>query len=533
VIGLALIAAIVVPELIFLSHQPPKLVLPLPGPWWLWLLVHCAAMTTMLPIFAAAVILFSWRSFRVLVIDELGSEVADGSIRAISVILHLLAMLGLIAWTEGILLTGRLQAPGGIAWFFPAAGLLALALLSWMRALFPAAFWLRWLRLNPAAFVSALAVAAFARIAGTHAQLMWRPMSASTLSAVAVALRMLGRTPIVGPHLDQIGIPGFSIEVTRTCSGLEGIGLIAVFVAGYLWFCRRDLRFPTSLILLPAGMVAMWFMNVFRITALMLIGVWSPAIAMDGFHTVAGWLLYTVTASAIVVVSQRSNLFSRFALEAGELTAANPAAVYLAPLLTILLIAMLTRIAGGGFEYLYALKVIGAAAVLWWYRDRLAEFPRDWSWPAVAIGGLVFVEWIVLQRNAGDAASQDLAFATSLRQMPTMVAAGWLVVRVIGAVATVPVAEELAFRGYLLRKLISADFEKVDFAQFTLLSFVVSSTLFGLMHHQWLAGVIAGMLFAAAMHRRGRLFDAVVAHATANAMLSAYVLATGQWRLWN
>jgi exosortase E/protease (VPEID-CTERM system) len=489
-------------------------------------------MTSMLPIFAAAAILFSWRSFRGLLVHEVSSEVEDGSIRAVSVMLHLLAVLGVTAWMERIVLTGRLQEPGGVAWFYAGAGVIALALLSWLRALFPAAFWLRWFRLNPAAFVSALAVAIFARIAGTHAQLMWRPLSASTLTAVAMALRLFGRTTIIGPRPDQIGIPGFRVLVGPSCSGLEGIGLITVFVAGYLWFCRRELRFPISLILLPAGVVAMWIMNVIRITALILIGVWSPTIAVDGFHTVAGWLLYTATAIATVVVSRRSNLFSRFAPEAGEFTAPNPAAVYLAPLLTILLIAMLTRIAGSGFEYLYSLKVIGAAAVLWWYRDRLAEFPLDWSWSAVAIGALVFVEWIVLQRNTG-AAAQDLAFATGLGQMPTTVAAGWLTFRVLGAVATVPIAEELAFRGYLLRKLISADFEKVDFAHITLLSFVVSSTLFGLLHRQWLAGVIAGMLFATAMHRRGRLLDAVVAHSAANAMLSAYVLATGHWWLWN
>ncbi len=96
-----------------------------------------------------------------------------------------------------------------------------------------------------------------------------------------------------------------------------------------------------------------------------------------------------------------------------------------------------------------------------------------------------------------------------------------------------PLAEELAFRGYLLRKLVSADFARVDFRHFMLLSFVVSSTLFGLLHQQWLAGVIAGMLFALAMYRRGALFDAIIAHATANAMLAAYVLTTHRWSLWN
>jgi hypothetical protein len=41
------------------------------------------------------------------------------------------------------------------------------------------------------------------------------------------------------------------------------------------------------------------------------------------------------------------------------------------------------------------------------------------------------------------------------------------------------------------------------------------------------------MLFAVAMYRRGALFDAIIAHSTANAMLSAYVLASNRWSLWN
>jgi CAAX prenyl protease-like protein len=114
-----------------------------------------------------------------------------------------------------------------------------------------------------------------------------------------------------------------------------------------------------------------------------------------------------------------------------------------------------------------------------------------------------------------------------------LIAECWLAMRVIGAVVTVPIAEELAFRGYLLRKLISADFDRVDFRRFTWLSFLGSSVLFGLLHSQWLAGIAAGMIFAIAMYRRGALIDAVVAHSTANAMLAAFVLTTHRWSLWN
>jgi len=96
---------------------------------------------------------------------------------------------------------------------------------------------------------------------------------------------------------------------------------------------------------------------------------------------------------------------------------------------------------------------------------------------------------------------------------------------VAGSVVTVPIAEELAFRGYLIRKLVS-DFASVTLGRLTWFSFLGSSILFGVLHGEWLAGTLAGMIFAVALYRRGFLSDAVLVHATTNGLLSAYVLAT-------
>jgi CAAX prenyl protease-like protein len=105
--------------------------------------------------------------------------------------------------------------------------------------------------------------------------------------------------------------------------------------------------------------------------------------------------------------------------------------------------------------------------------------------------------------------------------------------RIIGAIVTVPIAEELAFRGYAIRKLISVDFESEPPGTFTWLSFAVTSILFGVLHGNWVAGTVAGGGFAIALYRRDALSDAIVAHATANALLAAYVLATHSWSLWS
>ena len=96
-----------------------------------------------------------------------------------------------------------------------------------------------------------------------------------------------------------------------------------------------------------------------------------------------------------------------------------------------------------------------------------------------------------------------------------------------------PIAEELFFRGFLIRRCISEDADSVPIGQFSWFSFLVSSIAFGALHGDaWLAAIVVGMLFGLALFTRRRLFDAVVAHATTNALLSGYVIATGSWAQW-
>jgi CAAX prenyl protease-like protein len=81
--------------------------------------------------------------------------------------------------------------------------------------------------------------------------------------------------------------------------------------------------------------------------------------------------------------------------------------------------------------------------------------------------------------------------------------------------------------------LIAADFEEVPLGRFSWFSFAASSVAFGALHGHWLAGTLAGMGFALVLYYRGRLCDCIVAHATANALLAAYVLSSGAWSVWS
>jgi membrane protease YdiL (CAAX protease family) len=62
---------------------------------------------------------------------------------------------------------------------------------------------------------------------------------------------------------------------------------------------------------------------------------------------------------------------------------------------------------------------------------------------------------------------------------------------------------------------------------------LTSSVGFGLLHtQQILPGILAGLAYVLAARRRGRLTDAILAHATTNALLTIYVLATHTWSAW-
>ena len=136
-----------------------------------------------------------------------------------------------------------------------------------------------------------------------------------------------------------------------------------------------------------------------------------------------------------------------------------------------------------------------------------------------------------MDRLAGSGANKEMA--SGLATLPVTARLAWLACRTLAAVVTVPIAEELAFRGFLIRRLISVNFDSLGLRSFTWLSLLGSSLAFGFMHGgRWVAGTVAGLLYAAVLLRRGRIGDAVAAHATTNALLAAWVLLTGNWALW-
>jgi exosortase E/protease (VPEID-CTERM system) len=390
------------------------------------------------------------------------------------------------------------------------------ALVAWCCAILPPNFWTSWVRRSRTAFVVAGAIGFSAFTIGYWARNLWWPLQRSTFETVDFFLRMSGLQRIVLPDEFVIGTVNFTVQIGTQCSGLEGIGLITVMGAAYLWYYRHELRFPQALLLIPVGALAMWLVNAMRIAALVVIGNWSSAAAVAGFHSVAGWLLFNLVACGMIWMTTHSRLFAR-ARE--DLAATNPAVAYLLPFLILITSAIVAHAFAPAANWLYPLGAAAGIGVIVLYRADLCAMTWQLSWPPIAAGVAVCALGI-FSRSGGVLTNLLLERG----DFPGLGSSLWPFVGLAIASLAMAIAEELAFRGYLLRRLIAPHFENVAYGHFTWWSLIGSSVAYGIVHTHWLAATAVGMIFAGVMYYRGRLSDAIIAHVTAALLLCAYAL---------
>jgi exosortase E/protease (VPEID-CTERM system) len=331
------------------------------------------------------------------------------------------------------------------------------------------------------------------------------------------------------------------VLISPECSGYEGIGLILAFLTIYLLVFRKELRFPAAFLLLPVGAVAMWLVNIGRIVALIAIGTsgW-PAVARGGFHSQAGWLAFNAVALAFVALTNQGGYFRRARNRATEAeiprrpttsATADSTIASLGPFVALLAASMLTGAFSAGFDWLYPVRIVAAMAVLWRCRASYRQLTWSCSWHAPAIGLLTAAMWILTFPLTS---LRESSWPTALLAANGVGVAAWLALKTFGYVLVVPIVEELAFRVYAMRRLIDEDINAVPVGSFSLVSLAVSSLIFGALHGAlWIQGTLAGVAFACALYRRRSVGDAVLAHATTNALIAVYVFTTGQWSVWS
>jgi len=187
-------------------------------------------------------------------------------------------------------------------------------------------------------------------------------------------------------------------------------------------------------------------------------------------------------------------------------------------------------------NYLYPLKALSVGLLLYKYKDqyyelRLKDLQKLKTSVAICgVGLLIFVMWISADWMLSLTGPPSGFNPTLLPEGP--IRGLMTAIRVAGAVLIVPLMEELFWRSFLLRYLIDADFESIPIGGFTWSSFLISTVLFGLEHHLFIAGMIAGAIYSVILYTTRSLAQCVFAHAVTNLALACYVLYTGKWYFW-
>ena len=446
---------------------------------------------------------------------------------------HVLFALG-FAWASKQLYSGQLPDLNPdllvAAWALIGLAAVALAALTFLAM----KTWRQILDATGSLWAVALSTALAASFLTRPARALWEPVTRLTFTMVKFMLSWVLPAATTDAARAIIHAPHFSVIIAPECSGLEGAALILVFTIVWLWLFRQESRFPWALALLPAGVVVLFILNAVRLTALVWIGsAGAQKIAAGGFHSQAGWISFNAVAFGLSIVARRSPWFSTRTQPAEpSRTADDATGAFLIPFLAILGVGMLVRAASAGFESLYPLRLVAAVAALWMFRRSYKNCDWRFGWSALIGGVVVFALWVGLDRVLGTASSSS-PIPAALDAMSAPGRIFWLTVRILAASITVPIAEELAFRGYLMRRLVAADFDKVDPRQYTWLSLALSSIVFGLMHGtSWLAGCAAGLVYGWLYARNGRIGEPIAAHATTNILLAVCVLTFRQWQFW-
>lgn len=359
-------------------------------------------------------------------------------------------------------------------------------------------------------------------------QHVWKfdPLTTATFNSTQLFLEALGYTVTSHPPTHLLGIEEFEVLVGRQCSGVEGFLLITAFLAFYIWLFRHDLKFPRIWILLPIGLIFSWIFNVFRISMLIMLGHHvSPDLAINGFHSHAGWLMFTIVAVGLSYTAHRIMWFrkdgkAQAAKRVAVPLADDPYAALILPFVvfmaTALLFSTFTEIPG----LYYWIRFLCMAAILIFFHRYL----RSLSWSpdplALASGAFIGVLWLATAQAADDT---DSALANALADLSVVGFVLWVTTRALGSALLVPVIEELFFRGYVLKRIDTGGMAM------RILALAVSSGLFAALHDRWIAAFLAGLIFGLLFLRRGRVEDAIWSHIIANAVIVFWAIVTLNW----
>jgi CAAX prenyl protease-like protein len=217
----------------------------------------------------------------------------------------------------------------------------------------------------------------------------------------------------------------------------------------------------------------------------------------------------------------------------------NPTVRYVGPFITFLALLVLLRNLPLPDLLGQVVFVLAMALVIYFVAWPVVDLKVQRLGSTLGIGVLVSLIWI-----APDLLSSNYRhlwlFDNSIVGHPTsglssiaQAQPAVLFFRAVRATLIVPVVEELFWRAWLMRWLISPKFEEVPLGTWAAQSFWIVAVLFASEHGSyWDVGLAAGIVYNWWMLRTRSLGDLILAHAVTNGCLCAYVIAFGKWEYW-
>lgn len=456
-----------------------------------------------------------------------GRLVSEAGPRRVPLLVNLAGVVAMLAPLP-LMQEGSGTSNMGVVLAFWAVGLI-LGATGAVLMLAPARCWMEFLRARGGSFLFAATAGFLAPPIAVEIRPWWRQFEGIadvTFAAASRLIRLFGYEVDANPATKVIGAGDFYISVAPVCSGIEGMALVTVFVTIFLVLFRRELSFPAAFLLYPIGILASALLNIVRIVVLLAIGLnGHPELAVGGFHSHAGWLMFTTLSVALIAVARTIPFFADVP-QPGHAEAAkmppffsDPAVAQILPFAVFMASALLASTFSQTPALLYPARVLMMTAALILVLPVLRRLAWGTDAMSIGIGVLVGLMWVLVPVATPDAAPPFAGLAGA-------VLVGWILFRGIGTIVLVPIIEENFFRGYLEQRLTLG-----PGLAWILGAAAVSAVIFALLHDRWAEAFVASLAFSYACRRRGRVADAIWAHGAANAVVFAVAFATDRYHL--
>ena len=343
-------------------------------------------------------------------------------------------------------------------------------------------------------------------------------------------------TPIFGSSI-------FNVEIVPACSGYEGMTLVAILLGFYCYLQRSVLRIPRAVLFVGLAIIGMFLLNAVRLVILISIGhFFSPSLALNGFHSVGGWLNLLIILILSFLALNHFPFFIKDSKSENISSKSYSNMYFLVPLMVLIASSLFSKALTSDFYWLYPIPILITIGVIFLLRKYFSSIELNFSLlTPFLVGIIVFFIWIYLVPVNID---QNQIFLEQIQLAPIGLALIWILLRILGSSVIVPIAEEFAFRGFLLPKIelyiknyinvnqvLNLYSKRFNFVPM-ILSIIVTSFLFGILHSEFFAGSIAGLAYSLIYLYRRKVIDAVIAHSVTNTLLVIDIIYFGNWSYW-